>query len=194
MTTPLYPTLEKQIADASAAIRIAQVEPWISFEQGISVKRFDGRVIAYSGIQYVGSPREVFWSNYIEPFLEELAARQLVATTRMALEREVSARLALAECKGLLLAEFQNTYRRMADIDQRLRGAGFPDSVGAASWNRYYQSVEAFVEQHYQAELAMLREPGRLERWYGRNKAAVWLFGLVGTACVGALVKTLLGN
>lgn len=194
MATPLYPRLEKSIFDAMRAIHIAQVEPWISFSQGLSVKRFDGRTIGYSGIAYEGSPEQVFWSRYIEPFLEDLTLRQFTDTVKLALEREVDARAALKETHDLLLSACRKTYRRMADIDQQLRGGGFPQSVPTKDWKKHYSIMQAFIDKHHQAELAMLKEPNRMERWYGHNKGLAWALGILGTAGVGGLIKLLVGS
>lgn len=194
MNTPLYPRLEKSIFDAMKAIHITQLDPWLQFPEGLSIKRFDGRLIQYSDIAYQGSPEQVFWSRYIEPFLEDLTLRQLSETVKLALEREVDARLALRETKNLLLSACRKTYRRMAEIDQQLRRDGSPESVQLRDLSSRNESMKAFIYKHYNAELKMLKQPGRMERWYGRNKAAVWILGVVFTAGMGALFKSLVGT
>jgi len=174
-------------------IHIAQIDPWAFISQGMSVKKHDGREISYSGIAFSGSPEQIFWSRYIEPFLEELTQKQYNETIKLALEKEVDARLALAETRELLLSVSRKTYRRMSDIDQRLRGNGFPDSVTPRVWEPKYEKMRAFIEEHYRSELAMLKQPSRMERWYARNKALTWILGIFSTACVGAAVKALVG-
>lgn len=70
MPTPLYPTFRKRITDAFEQLDRQQVTPWAFMTAGppFQVNRFDGTEVAYPGIKFEGSPREVFWSGYIEPF------------------------------------------------------------------------------------------------------------------------------
>src|ERR1700724_42620 len=97
MTTPLEPTFRKFINDSIEQLLKQQVTPWAFFAAGPSfqIKSFDGRLIAYQGVEFEGSPRLVFWSRYIEPFLEELCISQIGRAVSMAKERDVDARLLL---------------------------------------------------------------------------------------------------
>src|SRR5713101_7993173 len=124
MTSPLYPTFRKRVDDAVEQVIKRQVTPWSFLTAGppFRVKTFDGRQIAYEGVEFEGSPRTVFWSRYIEPFLEDLCISEITAAVSMAKDREVDARLLLPEVQGLLSAGFRKVYAHMADVDRRLRG------------------------------------------------------------------------
>src|SRR5438093_762339 len=118
MTTPLYPTFRKRVDDAIEQLIKQQVIPWSFLTAGppFRIKSFDGKQIAYQGVGFEGSPREVFWSRYIEPFLEELCISEITAAVSMARERGVDARLLLSELQGLLSAGIRKVYTRMADV------------------------------------------------------------------------------
>ena len=77
MSSPLYPTFEKRMSDATEGLFRAQVEPWNFMRQRLRVQAFGGKSISYEGVEFEGSPRLVFWSRYIEPFLEDLAVKEL---------------------------------------------------------------------------------------------------------------------
>ncbi len=81
MTTPLYPTFRKRVDHAVEQIIKQQVTRWSFLTAGppFQVKMFDGKQIAYEGVEFEGSPREVFWSRYIEPFLEGLCISEIGA-------------------------------------------------------------------------------------------------------------------
>ena len=177
MTTPLLPTFEKRIGDATDLILRRQVDPWLFMSVGLSVTKLDGSPISYRGIKFEGSPRQVFWSSYIQPFLEHLATSEIAAGVSMARERGIDARQLLPEIQGLLLSAISKVFDRMADVDRRLRGDGFPDQVQLRSTQSERDIMAAFIDQHVQAELSMWRTRSSLQRWYDDNKALVWVIG-----------------
>jgi hypothetical protein len=161
MATPLYPTFEKRIDDAVERVLTKQLEPWAFFNAGppMQVTRFDGRSIAYQGLEFDGSPREVFWSRYIEPFLEDLAVQEMTAAVAAARERGVDAKLLLPEVEGLLLSSCKKVFNRMAEIDQRLRGKGYPQSVQRRSIEDKYNRMKEFIQIRIRAEIEMWLTP-----------------------------------
>jgi hypothetical protein len=190
MATPLYPRLKKSVFDEMHQIHKAQLHPWRMFHAGLSVKRLDGTEIRYEGIEFKGSPRQIFWSSYIEPFLKEMVLRQYTSSIKIALEREVDAREVLLEVRDLMLSVGRKTYREMATIDQRLQSKGDLNLIPLRNCDNENERFGKFVDEHYQAELVMLKQPSRLEKWYARNKALVWIGGLL-TAALGALAKVI---
>lgn len=181
MTTPLYPTFRKRADDAVEQVIKQQVTPWSFLTAGppFRVKTFDGRQIAYEGVGFEGSPSTVFWSRYIEPFLEDLCISEITAAVSMAKERGVDARLLLPEVQVLLSAGFRKVYAHMADVDRRLRGKGFPDKVGLRSIDREVSAMTRFLDERVRAELAMWKPKSPVESWYERNKFWVWVIGLL---------------
>jgi hypothetical protein len=181
MTTPLYPTFRKRVDDAVDQIIKQQVTPWSFLTAGRSfrVKMFDGKQIAYEGVGFEGSPREIFWSRYIEPFLEDLCISEIGAAVAMAKKRGVDARLLLSEVQNLLSVGCRRAYVSMADVDRRLRGKGFPDNVELRSIDREASAMAEFIEERVRAELAMWNPKSRVELWYERNKFWVWAIGFV---------------
>jgi hypothetical protein len=192
MTTPLEPTFRKLISDSVEQLLKQQVTPWAFFAAGspFQIKSFDGGQIAYQGVEFEGSPRLVFWTRYIEPFLEELCVSQIGRAVAMARERDVDARLLLPEVQGLLLAGFRTVYAGMVEIDRRLRGKGFPNRVERRSTEQELQTMERFLDERIHAELAMWRGKSSFESWYERNKVWVWAIGIV-ISVVGLLAKLL---
>ena len=192
MTTPLYVTFEKRINDAVEQLLHKQVEPWVFFNSGhpIQVKKFDGRNISYQGGGFEGSPRDVFWSRYMEPFLENLVVQEITAAVSAARERRVDARLLLPEVQGLLSSSCGKVFARMAQTDQRLLGKGYPQSVPLRSVEREVASMKEFIEKHVRAELEMWNPKSWYEEWYERNKFWVWAVGMV-VAVAGLAAKFL---
>src|SRR4030095_11259908 len=155
--TPLYVTFRKRVTDAIERLVKTQVVPWSFFTSGtpLRIKTFDGREIRFQGVKFDGSPRRIFWARYIEPFLEDLSVSEIAAAVSMARERQVDAPLLLQELRVLLAAGFRTVYRRMVDVDRRLRGGGFPETVEARSVKGELQAMTDFLDEWIQSEIAM---------------------------------------
>lgn len=181
MTTPLYPTFRKRAHDAFDELIKQQVTPWSFLTAGppFRIKKFDGRKIAYEGIDFEGSPREVFWSRYIEPFLEDICVSEITSAVSVATEREVDGRLLLREVQELLSAGCLRVYKQMADVDRRLRGKGFPKNVPLRPIEREVRQMDRFIDELVRSELAMWVPKPRYEVWYERNKFMVWAIGIL---------------
>lgn len=196
MTTPLYPTFKKRVDDAIEQLIKQQVTPWSFLTAGppFRIKSFDGRQIVYEGVRFEGSPRHVFWSRYIEPFLEELCISEIATAVSMARERKVDARLLLPELRDLLSSGIREVYTRMADVDQRLRGKVYPYKVEPISIEGKAKATNQFLDERILAEVAMWKPKPRLEVWYGRNKFWIWLIGtLLGIASIIGSIWAKLG-
>ena len=190
MTTPLYPTFQKRITDAFEELIKNQVTPWCFLNSGkpMRVKMHDQKQISYEGVGFEGSPEHVFWSRYIEPFMEEICINEIEKAVKMADERNVSATSLLPEVEELLFSGVRKTFGEMAKTDQRLRGRGFPEKIPLRSIENEYKRMKSFIEVRIKSELEMWNPKSKLEAWYEKNKFVVWLVGIV-VAIVGLYAK-----
>lgn len=186
MTTPLYPTFQKRINDSFEHLIKKQVEPWAFLNSGkpMKVTTHDNRQISYEGGGFEGSPEQIFWSRYIEPFMEDISISEIGTATKMAAERNVNAALLLPEIEGLLLAGVGKTFSEMAKTDQRLRGKGFPEKIPLRPIENEIQQMKNFIEVRIQSELKMWKPKSKFEAWYERNRFVIWLVGIVVTIVV----------
>lgn len=192
MTTPLYPIFRKRIKDGTEQIIQDQVMPWALLTAGppFKVKQFSGREISYQGIGFEGSPRKVFWSRYIDPFLEAFAIEEIDIAVSSAKERRVDAKLLLPEVQNLLIDAVQKIFLEMAEIDRRLLGNGHPENMPLRSVEREVSQLRTFIEEYIRSELAMWKPRSAAEEWYERNKFWVWLAG-ISVAVAGLAAKIL---
>ncbi len=177
MSTSLYPTFEKRIDDAVKQLIQEQVTPWIFMKSGspFRVRRRDGQEIVYQGGEFNGTPRAVFWSRYIDPFLEELAIKEIAAAISQAKEHKVDASLLLSEIQELLVRAATSIFSQMAEVDRGLRGGGDARSVALRSVEGDIQRMAAFIEKHIRSELLMWSPPPRQEKWFEESKSLRWL-------------------
>lgn len=178
MPTPLFPTFEKRIVDATEHLLHTQIDPWIFFHRKLEVKKFDGSVISYQGIQFEGNPRQVFWSRYIEPFLEDMVVKELTASVLAAKKHGANTKELLSEINSLLISSVTKVFARMADIDQRLRGNGYPDQVTLRSTQKEYEQMEEFITKHTQAQQALSRIIPTHEKWIDKHKTLAFVIGI----------------
>jgi hypothetical protein len=192
--TSLYPTFEKRIRDGIDGLIREKVTPWVFMTAGppFKIRTFHGKEIAYQGIKFDGSPREVFWGRFIEPFLEDLSINEINTAVKMAHERRVNLRELLTEVRDLLGAGIEKVYAQMADVDRRLRGEGFPQRVQPKAVDHLTLSMMNFIDKRIQAEIAMWRPRPRWENFYENNKLLIkflaWAIPLIGTL-IGILAK-----
>jgi hypothetical protein len=191
MITPLNPIFQKRINDAFDNLVRTQVEPWAMLNSGkpMRVKTFNNKQISYEVICFEGSPEKVFWSRYIEPFIEEIVTQELAYAVRLAAEKRVNGNHLLKEVRGFLLAKSNSTYIRMAEIDRRLKGKGFPEKIPQRSIEAEFNKMKNFIDLRVRAEKEVWYR-SRFERWFKQNKFWVWVVGAIGTlAGVYAIFK-----
>jgi diguanylate cyclase (GGDEF)-like protein len=123
--------MRRLVRDEWERLRRCNITPWVFLNTGepMRVADFYGTEISYQGVGFEGSPRDVFWGRYIEPFLEDIVFRMLDRTMNLCKEEGHDAKSALGETGKLLKRSVRDTYRAMADVDRRLRGRGFPETV-----------------------------------------------------------------
>lgn len=152
----------------------------------IEIDGFDGRSICYSGLQFDGSARDVYWDT-IQRYI-----RKKISTLFDELEIEIKdyepsvRRNALTEVSSLITG-FSNRIRKIAiDKDRILRGNGhsFPQST-TEMWRYDYVSqidqrtealnsiyVEAFEDQPEEG-----RWQEKLNAHYKSNPFFYWMLG-----------------
>jgi len=181
MTTPLLPVFQKRINDSFEQLRKNQVHPWAMLNSGkpMRVKKHDLSQISYEGIGFEGSPENVFWSRYVEPFMEEIAINEIDAAVNLATKRNVDARILLPEVKDLLIAGVSKTFSEMAKIDQRLKGRGFPEKIPLRSISKERDQMNRFIDVRIKSELDMWKPKSKLEVMHEKNKSIVWIIGSI---------------
>lgn len=168
--TGLYPVMSKLVRDEGEKLRREKVTPWAFFHSDklMHVVDFYGKEITCSGsgVTFEGSPRTVFWGRYIEPFLEDIVLRMLDRTVALCKDEGHEAKPALMETGVLLKRLIRETYDAMADIDQRLRGQGYPDRVSRRNVSGEVDAMERFTDARLTGLIAVAK-PGRtrLQRW-----------------------------
>jgi hypothetical protein len=95
----------------------------------------------------------------------------------------------MEETASALKAGINGVYHRMSDIDQRLRGKGYPNSVPKYDPEAEIEASQAFVEERMSAELGLTPKKRKtLNTFYEEQKFWFWFIGIAVTIVL-ALIK-----
>jgi hypothetical protein len=166
--TNLYPVINKFINDEWEKLLRDQIIPWnfLLSENGFRCKDFYGKLIQYRGVRFEGSPRIVFWGRYIEPFLEDISYRTIDKTIHLCIDNKLRFKEHLLETAELLKLLVRKTYNLMADVDHRLRGRGYPDSIAKQDVRGEIAVMASFIDDRVQSEISMFKPPSKSIKFY----------------------------
>jgi hypothetical protein len=151
--TPLYEKTKQRIDDFYTNLDKDQLTPWIFFHTGKmpEVKKYYGGTIKYSGGEFSGTCVLVFWEGFIEPFLEHGIVEILEHVGDEALAKKLDPEPCISEGTQLLSGIIYKTYNRMAEIDQRLRGKGYPKSAERKDVSEQIEKMSNYLQRHKDA-------------------------------------------
>jgi hypothetical protein len=152
--TDLYAKTRKEVTDLHQQI-CDKLTPWYFFNTGLQITNFHGKTVCYQGIEFEGSPRLVFWEGFIEPYLENGCVNILEKTVKTCRAGKLNPEPYLEEAAALLVILVEKTYTKMADIDQRLRGRGFPRNVQRRQVNHKIEKMGQYIREHLAAILLL---------------------------------------
>ena len=158
-----------------------QIDPWIFFNsKGVHVKKFGGGNISISGVKYNGSTSLVFWS-YIKPYIEDIIKRMIEKTIELAKDKDVRISAVLGSTKANLSGGIDTVYRKMQDIDRKLRGKGYPESVPKKDISYELKEMNDFLGKQIKTyeDLAFQIPEGWFKKWYNKNPHLVWLLAAI---------------
>lgn len=187
--TPLYPVTSKLVRDEWEKLRRDKITPWALLNSGRPMRVIDfyGREIRFQGVLFEGTPRVYFWGRYIEPFLEDIVFRMIDRTLALCREKGQRLKPALIEAGELLKRLARDAYEAMANVDQRLRGAGYPDRVGKRSVEGEIAAMERLIDSRVAGELRMWKRPRKLKEFFYEHPFFFWLLPVLVTIILGIL-------
>jgi len=189
MPSAAFPELQNFVRDEYRRIEQDHVIPWNFFNAGppMHVVDFYGKQISYAGLEFSGSPRDIFWGNFIEPFLQDLVVRTAAQAVKFGDEREIDREDVLEDTKILMDGIIHAAYNRMQDIDRRLRGGGYPLSVDPVDISEKRAHMERFVVEILNGWRAKPSWLVRASKSFERHQIIYWMIGLVVTVVLALL-------
>ena len=179
-SSPLNEIIKADVEEVANAILKDTVDPWIFFNsKGVKIKKVDGSYISISGVEYSGSAIHVFWNGFIDAYIKK-CGRELIETTRLkAIERKILGQGALESCRSHLHAMINQIFNRMAVIDQRLRGKGYPNSVQKKDVHERIMRNCAVIDALINSEIDCSKQiKSKLPKWLNAFELKPNFFGM----------------
>ncbi|MCP4703975.1 MAG: hypothetical protein GY865_05140 [candidate division Zixibacteria bacterium] len=144
------------------------------------IEMHDGKTIKPCNIEFDGSIREIYWQNFIQPFLKESITNTFEKTREFANQYNIDTKAMLHEAYETLEIKIRDIFRHMIETDQKIRGKGSPTSVDRYNPKREIYQIISFLEIRYAAELAIMPKPkNKLELFYERQKFYIWAIPII---------------
>ena len=129
------------------------IHRWRFFNAGppMKVTAYDGTEICYQGLAFKGTPVQIFWNGFIDPYIENNSEIVLEQTSALAIECQFSIEESIEEAKLLLLVMIRRLYYEMAETDKILRGDGFSFQE-KKDVSGYIESISQKIIEHAEIE------------------------------------------
>lgn len=85
----------------------------------------------------------------------------------------------LKETSDLLKKLVLKAYNSMADVDQRLRGNGYPNKVNKKDVSIKISLMTKIIDERVKSELSIWKNPSKLTKIYHNHPFLFWLIGIV---------------
>ena len=177
------------IDEAFSKLIDEKITPWSFFNTGKMPQITDhhGKTITYSGVKFEGSPKVVFWDSFIDPFLRSIIVEKIDWAIVLAKSTKIPAHIVLKMIKSRLKIQIQKTYTRMSEIDQRIRGEGFPERVQRHDVSDKVDSMYTFLEDHVCSAAQLYDRGFSFNRLYQEHPFWFWLIGIVAAVIIGIM-------
>lgn len=117
-TSPLFSYLQKYVQNSYQNLAQNKVYPWYDLQLGKPFKgeNYYGTKINYDGIKFEGSPKTIFWENYIEPFLENIVIDAIKEASTLCEKHKTRGKAPYEDLRRLLKIAVMNVYSNMNSI------------------------------------------------------------------------------
>jgi hypothetical protein len=160
--TPLYARTRKRVDDLEHTLINEKLMPWRLMQTGkpIEVTDYYGKTLHFEGIMFSGSPRLIFWGNFIEPFIENGIVEVLDAVAEDCRTNNLESKPYLEEAAVLLDTMIIKVYQFMAETDQRLLGVGIQERMDVSD---KIKKMSQLLKDHKKAALILFSKSERLD-------------------------------
>lgn len=199
-TSPIFELIKADVERTVSLFIKQKIDPWLFFNShGVKIAKSDGSLINISGVEFSDSAPLVFWNGFVNEELTVLALSLFENAKNMAIEHGVSVDSAIVACNNCLADMISKVFERMADIDQHLRGKGYPQSIPKKNIEGRVSSLCRQIDKYAAAHItaakeASLQSSNRLNfivsalkpGWYTKPLGVIFL-GVISGLLVAAL-------
>jgi len=185
----LRPKIDHNIDEQFSRLIDQKIAPWAFFNTGKmpQITDYHGRTIKYSGVKFEGSPNLVFWHSFIDPFIRSIIVESIEWGIKLADSANIPTLTVLEMIGSRLKMQIHKTYTYMSEIDQRIRGEGYPERVQRRDVSDKVNSMCAFLEEHILSAKQIYHQGFSLNRLYHEHPFWFWLIGTVIAVILGII-------
>jgi len=159
--TQLNSRIKKRADDLYNEIYNEKLKPWIFINTGkpLRVEKHDGTLIQYQGVTFGTTESAVFWGdNFIPPIIENAIVKAFDQTIEECRKNNIDPKPYVYETNSILSGLIGRVYNRMADIDRKLRGKGYPKNVQRKNVSHEISNMDECLKGHYDAAVLLASE------------------------------------
>ncbi len=180
----LLPFIQKEIAEKKRYLINEKIVAWVTHNASNKgyIENFYGKKIGFSGCKFEGSPRDVFWGGFIEPFLEDFTNDMLTRVCEECEKNKLNIRSELDALEQNMRGMFLRIYEEMSKADQRMRGEGYPDKVDKKNTSSYVANMNYYLDQHLAMVLGKYKSKNSIKHKVINSieeQALTWLAGIL---------------
>ena len=152
-----YPEITFAVENKFNKLNRDKLSPWVFLNTGnkVSIEDFYGHTIQYQGVSFEGSPREVFWNGFVEPFLEDIFVWAFEFALDYAKKRNSDRREVILYTRECLMNGLCLIYNKMQKTDRNLRGKGSPDQVPLRDISREIKKMQIKLDEYRDSTLTV---------------------------------------
>ncbi len=182
----LQPKINHNIDEEFSRLIDEKITPWAFFNTSKIPQITDhhGKIIKYSGVKFEGSPKLAFWDSFIDPFLRSIITEKIDWAIELANSTNTPARTVLEMIESRLKIQIQKTYTRMSEIDQRIRGEGFPERVQRRDVSDKVNSMYTFLDDRIRSAKQLYDRGFSLNKLYQDHPFWFWLIGIASAVII----------
>jgi len=193
MKSPIHSFIKEMVDKEFSKLEKDKLTPWIFMEtdHGLNVTSVDGSKVSYSGIAFSGTARQIFWERFSVPFFKDIISRVFYETRELCKSNGIKTASPLDDAAAQLRMKVESSLKKMVDIDRRLRGKGYPDSVKPYNPSKERAQTLDFLKERIEAEKLLFPKKSRLNQFYEEQKFWIWIIGLL--VAISAIVVQIIG-
>ena len=155
--SPAYDLIREFVREQFDLLIREAITPWAFFNtsQGVSFDLPNGKKIRYSGIEFGGSVRQMFWQAFLDPYVHKITKDTFGWTRKLCHDQKLSPVMPLKETAMFLAGGLGRCLDRMTDIDRRLRGRGTPNNVPPYNSEPERVALEKIIAARLKSELRL---------------------------------------
>ena len=158
--SPLNPRLTRMVTETQYEL-FQLINKWrfLKTDLTLIIPRFNKPDICYQGVAFCGSVRDVFWGDFIDPYIKHRSLVLIEKTRVLANECGLSVEDALSHMGEMLCGMVVRVYDRMVETDRILRGDGitFPPKIDVS---RHIQFMQEMIVSEVSVEKMKTDKPG----------------------------------